>query len=325
MADIFISYAREDRDWVEKLATALQGEGFTVWWDWDLLVGKRYREAIETELGVAKATVVVWSQSSVHSDFVRDEAEEGQQRNILVPVLKEAVRPPAGFRQLQTADLASWNGAPDHAEFRRMLKGVSHLVGRPAKDGTGDAPADAAAAVAGQASPVAQTPTSAPAPAAIAAAAKPATPAAAPSAIPSAFAGLSSGKIPSASHPVWRYVAIGLVGGLAVIFLVSQLMQPSSKPTPPIGGNVPIVHSNSASGGQNTGSGTPGSGPNANSDGTPNANGDIAGNPPHGATSNGSGSGNATSGGDASQGTAQTGGTTTGDTGSDVGQTGPHH
>ena len=99
MADIFISYAREDRQWVEKLANQLQSEGFTVWWDWDLLVGKRYRETIDTELQTCKTAVVVWSQHSVQSDFVRDEAEEAQQRNILVPVLKEVVRPPAGFRR----------------------------------------------------------------------------------------------------------------------------------------------------------------------------------------------------------------------------------
>ncbi len=49
MADVFISYAREDRQWVEQLARQLQAEGFSVWWDWDLLVGKRYRETIDTE------------------------------------------------------------------------------------------------------------------------------------------------------------------------------------------------------------------------------------------------------------------------------------
>src|SRR5262249_6317316 len=146
MADIFISYAREDRQWVENLAKALQTEGFSVWWDWDLLVGKRYREAIETELSTAKVALVVWSQYSIHSDFVRDEAEEGQQRNILVPVLKEADRPPAGFRQLQTTDLAAWNGANDHADLQRMLRGVSHLVGRPPSGGVAaEAPAVAMA------------------------------------------------------------------------------------------------------------------------------------------------------------------------------------
>ena len=132
MADIFISYAREDREWVEKLAATLQAEGFSVWWDWDLLVGKRYRETIETELQTCKATIVVWSEQSVRSDFVRDEAEEGQQRNLLLPVLKGNVRPPAGFRQIQTADLTNWSGDRTNDEFRRMMRGVSHLIGRQA-------------------------------------------------------------------------------------------------------------------------------------------------------------------------------------------------
>jgi len=131
MADVFISYAREDRPWVEKLAAQLQTEGFSVWWDWDLLVGKRYRETIDTELQSCKAAVVVWSQFSVRSDFVRDEAEEAQQRNVLLPVLKEAVRPPAGFRQIQSADLSNWSGEGSHDELRRVMKGVAHMVGRP--------------------------------------------------------------------------------------------------------------------------------------------------------------------------------------------------
>jgi hypothetical protein len=47
---------------------------------------------------------VLWSKNSVGSQFVRDEAAEGQNGR-LVPVLIEAVRPPLGFRQLQRADL----------------------------------------------------------------------------------------------------------------------------------------------------------------------------------------------------------------------------
>ena len=139
MADVFISYSREDREWVERLATQLQSQGYTVWWDWDLLVGKRYRETIDNELKTCKATIVVWSQHSIQSDFVRDEAEEAQQRNVLVPVLKESVRPPAGFRQIQTADLSSWTGGGDHAEFRRVLRGIEYLAGPPASCGASDA------------------------------------------------------------------------------------------------------------------------------------------------------------------------------------------
>jgi len=269
MADIFISYAREDREWVEKLAKALTGEGYTVWWDWDLLVGKRYRETIETELQTCKATVVVWSQHSIRSDFVRDEAEEGQGRNILVPLLKENVRPPAGFRQLQTADLTQWNGLTDHVEFRRMMRGLQHVVGgAPAaeKDDEPEVPTIPTATVAPGATvaeavvmptpavtpepkpptpePVVQakTPTPAPTPAMGTSPPPPqkllgTPPGSTTAPLPSPFANM---KVPPASHPVWRYVAIGGVAFVALILIVGQFV-PSSTPTP---GPKPIASTN---------------------------------------------------------------------------------
>jgi hypothetical protein len=350
MADIFISYAREDRDWVEKLAQALQGEGFTVWWDWDLLVGKRYREAIETELSTAKATVVVWSQNSIHSDFVRDEAEEGQQRNILVPVLKEAVRPPAGFRQLQTADLASWNGGAEHAEFRRMMKGVSHLVGHTASNGTDSPQVDAATPTVGPAATPKPEPIVAPAsqPKPVAPPAQAKTDAQlgstdAGTSIPAAFADLGSGKIPPSTHPIWRYVAIGAVAMVAIIYVAVTLFP--GKPTAPPhgdGGGGQVVHNGGTSGGQGNGSqgsgsqgnGSQGNGSQTNNggshrsgtnDGTPNANGDVAGNA-HGATSTNSRRGNGTTGDQVTTPpAAPTVPATPSNGGADVGQTGPHH
>ncbi|MEJ1970821.1 MAG: TIR domain-containing protein [Rhizomicrobium sp.] len=232
MADIFISYAREDREWVEKLATALQGEGYSVWWDWDLLVGKRYRETIESELTTCKATVVVWSQHSIKSDFVRDEAEEGQQRNILVPVIKDGVRPPAGFRQLQNADLSAWTGDPDHVEFHHLMRGVSHLIGRPGNT-AGAPPPDAATPSAPEtpqqvlvADP--PPPTAMPAPRPVVPTPHAAPAGAIPPTLPSQLAAM---KLPSASHPVWRYAAIGAVAFVALIYLASQFW-PSPKPQP---------------------------------------------------------------------------------------------
>jgi len=129
MADIFISYAREDRNWVRGLAQALEAEGYSVWWDPNLLPGTRYRETIEKELDQAYASIVVWSDDSIQSDFVRDEAEEARVLNRLVPVLKDAVQPPHGFRQIQTADLSDWKAARrDHPEFVLVIEGLQALA-----------------------------------------------------------------------------------------------------------------------------------------------------------------------------------------------------
>ena len=257
MADIFISYSREDREWVAKLADAIQAEGYTVWWDWDLLVGKRYRETIETELQVCKATVVVWSQHSIRSDFVRDEAEEGQQRNILVPILKESVRPPAGFRQLQTADFSTWTGGTTHAEYQRMIKGLSHLIGH---DGSSAAPhVDAAPALVAPPEPThpapaaEPVPTPAPVPAAVVAPAPaPVVMAKAPDPAHTSVLGTSPPPMtaPKKPMPVIGYVAIGGVALLALIFVgmfVAAQFTPAPKPVhPPVAGGPPAMHATPA-------------------------------------------------------------------------------
>ncbi|MBS0473471.1 MAG: toll/interleukin-1 receptor domain-containing protein [Proteobacteria bacterium] len=231
MADIFISYAREDRDWVSRLAETFVAEGYSVWWDFDLLVGKRYRETIEAELQQCKATVVVWSQHSIRSDFVRDEAEEGQQRNVLLPVLKEAIRPPAGFRQLQTADLSAWTGELSHAEFRRMMKGVSYLVGRePKSEETGVAPEVAPS------DPVPPAPT------------QPATfvaPPAQPAAAAPAHAPVLAPATPAARglSPVVQWVAlgVGVVIVIGAIYGIAGLFGSGSPKAPPAAKPVPAA------------------------------------------------------------------------------------
>ena len=218
MADIFISYSREDREWVENFAAQLQSEGFTVWWDWDLLVGKRYRETIDLELQGCRVAVVVWSQHSIQSDFVRDEAEEAQQRNILVPVLKEIVRPPAGFRQIQTADLSTWTGGGTHAEFRRVMRGISNMVGRPVVADTSVAPPPSAAQA-----PVEAKVASPPRPSPVTHA-QPATPSK-----PSGALHLLS-QLPPAKHRIWRYVAFGVIALIGALLIISQYGPTNPKP-----------------------------------------------------------------------------------------------
>jgi hypothetical protein len=107
MTDIFISYKREDHARVEALAQDLKAEGFEVWWDTDLAIGTNYSKSISQELETAKAVVVVWTKSSVSSDWVQEEATRGKQRKVLVPVRLGEVEPPIGFGMFQTANQAT--------------------------------------------------------------------------------------------------------------------------------------------------------------------------------------------------------------------------
>jgi hypothetical protein len=78
MADIFISYATVDRPFARRLADALEACGWSVWWDHrSLRGGQHFDRVIEEAIRDAKVVVVVWSQASVESGWVRDEATLG--------------------------------------------------------------------------------------------------------------------------------------------------------------------------------------------------------------------------------------------------------
>src|SRR5262245_21912295 len=124
MADIFISYRREDEGIARRLAELLEAAGFSVWWDRDIPPGFAFDNRIRQELESSSTTIVLWSERSVDSQWVRDEASSAAQRGTLLPVLVEQVELPAGFRQVQAADLTGWSGEPDSPAFSGLLRAV---------------------------------------------------------------------------------------------------------------------------------------------------------------------------------------------------------
>jgi tetratricopeptide (TPR) repeat protein len=136
MADVFISYASEDRDRVRPLAEALLARGFNIWWDRSLAAGQDYAAIIERELNSAKAVIVVWTRGSAASTFVRDEAGRARDEGRLVPVLLDAVQLPLGFGAFQAEDFTKWNGgsnAPQIQLLEEVLK--AKLSGREVDGG----------------------------------------------------------------------------------------------------------------------------------------------------------------------------------------------
>jgi len=125
MSDIFISYAREDRDKAKALAELFQQQDWSVWWDRNIPPGRSFDEVIEEALSEAKCVVVLWSQNSASSDWVKGEAAEALQRKILVPVRIESANVPLEFRRLQTVDLSDWKGDAGHPELGGFLEAVA--------------------------------------------------------------------------------------------------------------------------------------------------------------------------------------------------------
>ncbi len=129
MADIVLSYARENRPQAESLSHALEDAGWSVWWDREILPGVSYEQVIEAELSAARCVVVLWSASARQSNWVRDEATLALSRNVLVSVLLDDSTPPLGFRQQQTASLAHWNGSTTSPEFALLTQGIARVIG----------------------------------------------------------------------------------------------------------------------------------------------------------------------------------------------------
>jgi hypothetical protein len=123
MANIFLSYAREDIERARSIASALESQGWSVFWDRHIPHGQDFNSYIQSQLDEARCIIVLWSKAAVASQFVRDEASEGLGGR-LVPLLLEKVRPPLGFRQLQTADLTEWDGTASHEDFVRLIASI---------------------------------------------------------------------------------------------------------------------------------------------------------------------------------------------------------
>ena len=131
MADIFLSYAREDLAKAKQLAAALEKQGWSVFWDrTSLLAGQDFEEAIEQAIEQAKCMIVAWSAASKRSDWVRGEADIGRKRKILVPILFEAVEPPIAFRALHTENFAAWKGETDSSDYLALCKAVTERIGQ---------------------------------------------------------------------------------------------------------------------------------------------------------------------------------------------------
>jgi hypothetical protein len=131
MSDIFISYAREDREKARTIAEALEQYGWSVFWDRKIPPGKTWDEVIGNALNTSKCMIVLWSKVSVNRDWVKEEANVGKKRNILVPALIDNADIPIGFTLIQAADLTDW--IPDKSDpgFAELVNSITEKVGTP--------------------------------------------------------------------------------------------------------------------------------------------------------------------------------------------------
>jgi TolB-like protein len=127
---VFLSYAHEDQAKAQRLAAALTQRGYLVWWDGLIEGGAQFAKSIREALEAADAVIVLWSQKSIESDWVCDEAAQGRDRRRLVPLSLDGSLPPLGFRQYQTINLGSWRGKANAPQIESIDRAISTAIGQ---------------------------------------------------------------------------------------------------------------------------------------------------------------------------------------------------
>ncbi len=147
MADIFVSYSRTDKARVAPLVSALEAQGWSLWWDPEITPGDEFDALIGAELESARAVVVVWSPASVDSRWVKGEARDAADRGVLVPVRFENARLPIDVRAIHTIDLDDWAGKRDSAAFRALCTALETKLKRSVGKAAAPTPKDKRPAV----------------------------------------------------------------------------------------------------------------------------------------------------------------------------------
>lgn len=138
--DVFVSYSHRDAEAVAALDVALRSAGLKVFLDTrDVLAGERLVEKVFDGIASAKSQIVVLSEASTTSSWVKDEISAGRTRSIssgsrVIPVLIEQCELPNSLVHLKYVDLRDW--LTDRS-FRRGVSELLHALGvsfKPPKD-----------------------------------------------------------------------------------------------------------------------------------------------------------------------------------------------
>ena len=131
---VFISYAREDREFALRLARDLQAEGVQVWIDTGIQGGDDWLQHIDEGLRASDAVLLIVSPASKASQWVRKELMAAFDRQIPVtPVLRRSCGRWPLINNLQSIDFRGsyeegfanlMNRQPPRRTWRRWIRVV---------------------------------------------------------------------------------------------------------------------------------------------------------------------------------------------------------
>ena len=126
---LFISYSHEDKPVAKQVAEALINRGYEVFWDAKIPTGMTFDTYIYQELQGSKAVIVLWSKESIHSDYVKEEAEYAKKNSVLVPLNIDGTDPPFGFARIHCTDIAGWHGSMQDSRWQSVVDSIEAILG----------------------------------------------------------------------------------------------------------------------------------------------------------------------------------------------------
>ena len=127
MADVFLSYDHGDSVRASTFTHGLEKVGISAFWDRRLEGGDEWPDVLERELRAASMVVVLWSEKSVKSRYVLEEARLALDLGTLVPALIDEVEVPFGFGGTQAYRVP--NGEPGSDDFQKLVKKLEKEAG----------------------------------------------------------------------------------------------------------------------------------------------------------------------------------------------------
>ena len=138
MADVFISYAREDQTLARGLHKALGLEGNAVWMDDRLQPGEEWRETLFKQVRSSLCLIGLWTPHSVDTrGFFRSSGKTGWVElehewagaDKVIGVTAGGGKAPGVYRTLHTGCLDNWVPGQWHPEFQKLIDRVQSLKG----------------------------------------------------------------------------------------------------------------------------------------------------------------------------------------------------
>lgn len=135
MSNVFLSYSRKDRNFVERLAEDLNGLGIGVWFDkWEIKVGDSIVEKINKGIEENDYLAIVLSPNSVDSEWVKRELNIALMRQlkeksvIILPILYKNCKIPPIISDIRYANFTSNYNAGIVELIQVLEKDLDNLV-----------------------------------------------------------------------------------------------------------------------------------------------------------------------------------------------------